>query len=66
MNLTKPQTRFFANLLTNLSAGWIGVIIISPNFTNLQEKGDLSLLIFDVIFAIIFSDMAIRMEKRIK
>lgn len=65
MKFTKAQTRFLANLLTNLAAGWIGVILISPNFTNLYEINNIVVLIFDVFSVIFCSVLAVDLEKRL-
>lgn len=65
MKFTKAQTRFLANLLTNLTAGWIAVIVISPNFTNLYEINNIVVLIFDVFSVIVCSVLAIDLEKKL-
>jgi hypothetical protein len=66
MKLTQAETRFLANLFTNISAGWFGVIIITPNFADLTRFEDVAVLIFNIISAILFSGFAIRMEEKLK
>lgn len=66
MKLTRAETRFLANLFTNISAGWIGVIIITPNFADLTRVKDITILIFNLVSVILFSGFAIRMEERLK
>ncbi len=66
MKLTRAETRFLANLFTNITAGWVGVIIITPNFSDLTQFEDVTLLIFNLVSVILFSGFAIRMEERLK
>lgn len=66
MKLTRAEIRFLANLFTNISAGWIGVTIITPNFINLYELKNITVLIFDVISVIFYSVFAIRLEEKLK
>lgn len=62
--LTLPQTRFFAGLFTNLAAGWYGLVILTPNFSDLSKPNGLWTLLWDIFFAILFSWMAIKFEER--
>lgn len=64
--ITVPRARFFAGLFTNLAAGWIGVIFIAPNFSDLSKIGDVWVLTFDVFFAILFSWLGIKLEEYIQ
>lgn len=64
--LTLPRARFLTGLFTNLAAGWIGVIFIAPNFSNLANAEDVWSLTLDIFFAILFSWLAIKFEEYIK
>lgn len=66
MKLTQAENRFLANLFTNISAGWIGVIIITPNFSDLTQIKDVTILIFNIVSVILFSGFAIRLEEKLK
>lgn len=52
------QIKFFAELFTNLAAGWLGVIFITP-----QLNIDLFSLIKNYIFAIVCSAAAIKLNR---
>lgn len=41
-----------SDLLINLSAGWIGALIIVPNYSQGSSKRKLIILTMDIIFAI--------------
>lgn len=61
ISLAVAQTRFLASLFTNLAAGWIGVLFITPNF-----GGDLRLLTQDVGGVILCSWLALKSEERLE
>jgi len=50
VSLTIAQTRFLAGLFTNLAAGWLGILFITPNF-----DGDLKLLTQNILGVILCS-----------
>lgn len=60
ISLGVAQTRFLAGLFTNLAAGWLGVLFITPNF-----NGDLKLLTEDILSVILCSWLALKSEERL-
>ncbi len=56
--ISNHQARFFANLFTNLAAGWFGAILITPNL----ENGIFGLT-KSIVPAIVCSVIAIQLEK---
>ena len=59
------QVRFLAGLFTNLSAGWLGVIFITPNFSDLNNPKDQFHLIYSIVSVIMYSVLAIRLEEKL-
>ena len=59
------QGRFLAGLFTNLSAGWLGVIFITPNFSDLNNPKDQFHLIYSIVSVIMYSVLAIRLEEKL-
>ena len=53
----------FSGLAINLSAVYITLAFITPNFIGLQEKDALVILTFDIFLAIVFLVINIILEK---
>jgi hypothetical protein len=52
-----------ADLLINLSAGWVGAILISPNFTWASRNKKIIVLTTDVILATISLVLAVILKQ---
>lgn len=61
---TKPRLKVLSALFTDLSAGWIGAVIIFQNFSNLSLFKDWLILITDIIAAIVCLLVAFWLEER--
>lgn len=61
---TKSWLRVLSGLFTNLSAGWFGLIIITPNFWPLNKAENVWVLIYEVVFAIVFLVGAVKLDER--
>lgn len=59
---SNKERRFLAGLFTNLAAGWIGVILISPGLGNISRSWDYFILTINFLAAIICSVLAIKFE----
>lgn len=55
--------RSLSGLAINLSAGWFGVAVITPNFSRIIGTKELFLLLFDIIFGILFLWFSYQLEK---
>lgn len=58
--MSLPQAKFLAGLFTNLAAGWYGVVFIAPGFDRNPW-----ILLQDLLFAIVFSWLAVKLEEAI-
>lgn len=63
---TPTKQRVLSGLFTNLSAGWIGAILIFPNFNDLSNNENKVVLFFDIIAAIVCLLIAFWFEERKK
>jgi len=63
---TSAKLKVLSGLFTNLSAGWIGAVVIFPNFSDLSSFWGKFLLTFDVIAAIVCLIIAFWFEERSK
>lgn len=63
--LSLAEIRFMANLLTNMTAGLLGVAFVSPNFGNLSDVKNITLLTLDIGFAIPLSVFSIKLEEKL-
>jgi len=61
---TSPRLKVLSGLFTNLSAGWIGAIIIFQNFSNLSVFKDKLILLNDTLAAIMCLLIAFWLEER--
>lgn len=61
--LTRPWIKALAGLCINLSAGWFGLAIITPNFSELSETEALLVLTRDVFFGILFLYLTVKLEE---
>lgn len=52
-----------SGLTVNLSAGWFGVALITPNFSVIAGTKELFLLLFDITFGILFLWFSYKLEK---
>jgi uncharacterized membrane protein YeaQ/YmgE (transglycosylase-associated protein family) len=57
------RLRVLSGLFTNLSAGWIGAVIILPNFSDLSDFSNQLLLITNIISAIVCLLLALWLEE---
>jgi len=55
-----------SGLTINLSAGWFGLALITPNFSVVAGIKELSLLLYDVTFGILFLWFSYKLEKMLK
>lgn len=60
--LTSPRARFLAGLFTNLAAGWLAALLITPNFVG----ADFTILTYDVLGVIFCSWLAIKLEEKLE
>jgi hypothetical protein len=44
--IAKPVCATLADILANLSAGWLGLILIAPGFTGYPTLTEISLIVF--------------------
>lgn len=58
------KRRVLSSLFTNLTAGWIGALIIVPNISDLSQIQDILVLILDVFAAIVSLSIAFWFEER--
>lgn len=63
---SKSWFRVLSGLFINLSAGWLGLVIITPNFFPLTGLGSLWVFTYEVFFAILFLVIAVKLDERIK
>jgi hypothetical protein len=61
--LTPPRLKVLSGLMTNLAAGWIGAVIIVPNFSRLPWRDSIQTLLLDVGLAIVSMYLAFRFEE---
>ena len=61
--LTPTRLLIFSELFVNLSAGWIGVVLITPGFGLLTELKIWFVLTKDILFAILCLLVAIRLRE---
>lgn len=52
-------------VLANLSAGWFGLAIVTPNFSSLFSQETIILLTKDISFGIVFLIAATLIERRL-
>lgn len=57
------QRRVLAGLFTNLTAGWVGAIIIAPNFSDIFTFSGGFILLFDALAAIVCLVVAFYLEE---
>lgn len=50
---TKRKLKVLSGLFTNLSAGWIGAVLVFPNFSDLSLLVNQLILTLDIIAAIV-------------
>lgn len=61
----KPsQLRILSGLFTNLAAGWVGAMIITPNFSDVTNFRGAFVLLFDAVAAIVSLVIAFLIEER--
>ncbi len=63
MKVDRTLLSVSADLFVNLAAGWIGVIIIAPNFSEKKGITKAIILIFDSIAAILCVVIAVLFRK---
>jgi len=61
--LTATRLLVLSELFVNLSAGWLGVVLITPGFGPLTEPKTLLVLTKDILFAILCLLIAIRLRE---
>ena len=61
---SKSWFRVLSGLFTNLSAGWLGLIVITPNFIPLSIPGNKDVLIYEGVFGILSLVTAIMFDER--
>lgn len=61
--LTPMRLLVFSELFVNLSAGWVGVVLITPGFGPLAELETWLVLTKDILFAILCLLIAIRLRE---
>jgi len=64
--LNKSWLTVLSGLFTNLSAGWLGLIIIAPNFLPLNNIEKLWIFTYEVFFAIVFLVLAVKLDERVR
>ena len=64
--LRPSEAKFLSGFLTNLAAGWFGVIAITPNFSDLSQREDLLLLTRNAILVTVCSVLAIKIEESMR
>lgn len=62
---SESRLSVLSGLFTNLAAGWIGAIIIFPNFSDLSFFFNKFILLSDLVAAIICLLVAFWLEERI-
>lgn len=50
---TKTRKRVLSGFFGNLSAGWVGAILVFPNFLSLTHLKDIFVLLTDIFAAIV-------------
>lgn len=58
--------RVLAGICGNLSAGWLGVILIAPGFSLFARQENLLVLMRSLVFGIVFLLLAFMFERRTK
>jgi len=61
---TSPRVRVLSSLFTNLAAGWIGAILIFPNFSDLAGLPNKLVLILDILAATVCLLVAFWLEEK--
>lgn len=59
----KAVLKALAGLSINLSAGWLGAFIITPNFSPVTNTEQILILTYDIVFGILFLWIAIKLER---
>lgn len=60
---TKPWLKTFSGLSLNLSAGFLGAVVILPNLFPVKTLSDFLVLTFNLFFGIIFMLLTVRFEE---
>lgn len=61
---TSAKMRVLSALFTNLAAGWIGAILIFPNFSDLASLSDKLVLILDILAVTVCLLVAFWLEEK--
>lgn len=61
----KAILKALSGLTINLSAGWFGAFVISPNFSPIVGIKEILLLTYDVMFGILFLYLGIKLERKL-
>lgn len=61
---TKAGLRTLSGLSINISAGWVGLAFLTPNFTDLSKPESISILIRDIFFGIVFLLLTFFLERK--
>ena len=62
----KPLLRATSAVLGNLSAGWFGLVLVAPNFTDITKIESILTLTKDAIFGIVFLVLTTIVERMIE
>lgn len=62
IRFTPAQAKFLAGLFTNLAAGWLGALFITPNFLGFHVE----FLTYDVLGVTMCSWIAIKLEEKLE
>jgi hypothetical protein len=63
MKLSKPWLKALSGLSINLAAGWLAAVVIVPNFAGLTKPGALWILTYDLLAAILFLLLTVKLEE---
>ena len=58
-------TKTFAAISANLSAGYLGLILIAPNFLPFKGTKEIVILTYDLILSIVFLWVTTKLERRL-
>ncbi len=54
-----------SNLFQNLGAGWLGLVLLGPTFSNVKDIHTILVLTLDLVFGIVFLITAFFIERQI-
>lgn len=59
----RPWARSLSGLYQNISASWLGLAFITPNFASLNSQQAAFVLTLDILFGILFLLLSVKIEQ---